>query len=78
MTLCEIFDDMYQMKESIGLISFVKDRKGHDRRYAIKIAKIRNMLGWKPSVRFVEGLEETIRWYVKEWEKRSVNKKTKK
>lgn len=69
MTICEIFDEIYHMKDSIGLISFVKDRKGHDRRYAIKIAKIKSMLGWRPSMSFRDGIEETIRWYVKEYEK---------
>ncbi len=46
------------------LITFVKDRPGHDRRYAIDSTKIREKLGWKPSRDFEEGLEETVRWYV--------------
>ncbi len=46
------------------LITFVKDRPGHDRRYAIDSTKIREKLGWKPSRNFEEGLEETVRWYV--------------
>ena len=45
------------------LITFVKDRPGHDRRYAIDSAKIQRELGWKPSVSFEEGLERTVRWY---------------
>jgi len=77
MTICEIFDEIYYMKGSIGLIDFVKDRKGHDRRYAIKISKIKHLLGWKPRMRFRDGLEETIRWYVKEYEKSTKRKKLK-
>ncbi len=46
------------------LITFVKDRPGHDRRYAIDSSKIRRELGWKPGRNFEEGLEETVRWYV--------------
>jgi len=46
------------------LITFVKDRPGHDRRYAIDAGKIQGELGWKPEVDFEEGLERTVRWYV--------------
>jgi len=46
------------------LIIFVKDRAGHDRRYAIKCDKIKNELGWKQSVNFNEGLESTVSWYL--------------
>ena len=51
------------------LITYVKDRPGHDRRYAIDASKINKELGWKPSVTFEEGLSETIDWYLsnKEW-----------
>jgi dTDP-glucose 4,6-dehydratase len=51
------------------LISFVKDRPGHDRRYAIDADKINRELGWKPSVSFEEGLSQTIDWYLQntEW-----------
>jgi dTDP-glucose 4,6-dehydratase len=45
------------------LISFVKDRPGHDRRYAIDPSKIERELGWKPQIPFDEGMESTIRWY---------------
>lgn len=50
-------------------IQFVKDRPGHDRRYAIDFSKISNELGWKPRKTFAEGLKETIDWYVahKDW-----------
>jgi len=46
------------------LITFVKDRPGHDKRYAIDATKINKELGWKPSVNFKEGLSETIDWYL--------------
>ena len=54
---------------SDGLIAYVKDRPGHDRRYAIDASKINKELGWKPSVTFEEGLSETIDWYLNnhEW-----------
>ena len=54
---------------SDGLITYVKDRPGHDRRYAIDASKINKELGWKPSVTFEEGLSETIDWYLNnhEW-----------
>ncbi len=50
--------------ESEKLISFVKDRPGHDLRYAIDATKIKRELGWQPSVTFEEGLEKTIDWYL--------------
>ncbi len=46
------------------LITFVKDRPGHDRRYAIDASRISRELGWKPSVTFEEGLSETVGWYL--------------
>ncbi|UOQ44024.1 dTDP-glucose 4,6-dehydratase [Halobacillus salinarum] len=46
------------------LITFVEDRPGHDLRYAVDDSKIRNKLGWKPSVSFEEGLRRTVEWYV--------------
>ena len=54
------------------LITYVEDRLGHDRRYAIDSSKIQKELGWKPSYNFKEGIQETIQWYVdnrKWWEK---------
>jgi len=52
-----------------SLISFVKDRPGHDLRYAIDSSKIQNELGWKPKYTFEQGIKETIDWYVsnQEW-----------
>lgn len=66
-----------QMDEKLGkpagtseqLITYIKDRPGHDRRYAIDASKINRELGWKPSVTFQEGLSETIDWFLanSEW-----------
>ena len=66
-----------QMDEKLGnapgtsesLITYIKDRPGHDRRYAIDASKINQELGWKPSVTFEEGLSETIDWFLQndEW-----------
>ena len=51
-----------------SLIKFVKDRPGHDRRYAMDFSKIKKELGWEPRYKFEEGLKETIEWYRKnEW-----------
>jgi dTDP-glucose 4,6-dehydratase len=69
--LCEIMDDKLgrQKGESAKLITFVKDRAGHDKRYAIDATKLNNELGWEPSLQFKEGLEKTIDWYLSnsEW-----------
>lgn len=58
-----------------GLISFVKDRPGHDRRYAINADKINNQLGWKPAETFETGIRKTIRWYLdnQQWVERVVS-----
>ncbi len=50
--------------EDDGLIRFVRDRAGHDRRYAIDSSKLQRELGWHPSVNFEEGIERTVRWYL--------------
>ena len=52
-----------------SLITYVTDRKGHDMRYAIDPTKIQNELGWLPEMRFADGLEKTIKWYLdnREW-----------
>ena len=54
---------------SAKLISYVKDRAGHDLRYAIDSSKLQKELGWQPSLQFAEGLELTVDWYLNndEW-----------
>ena len=54
---------------SLHLITFVTDRAGHDLRYAIDSSKLKNELGWEPSLQFEEGIEKTVRWYLenREW-----------
>jgi len=54
-----------QLGKPESLISFVKDRPGHDRRYAIDASKIMNEIGWRPTVTFEEGLALTVEWYLK-------------
>ena len=64
--LCKIMDIKLQRQPGTSekLIEFVKDRAGHDLRYAIDAQKLTNDLGWKPSVTFEEGLEKTVDWYL--------------
>ncbi len=54
---------------SLGLITYVTDRLGHDARYAIDSTKLKTELGWEPSLQFEEGIEKTVRWYLdnQEW-----------
>ncbi len=72
--LCTLMDEKLDRQEGTSkqLINFVKDRPGHDFRYAIDAGKIQKELGWKPSVTFEQGLERTIEWYLAnpEWLKR--------
>ena len=59
-------------KSKSELITYVKDRAGHDRRYAIDAARIINELGWKPAYTFETGIEQTIHWYLENearWER---------
>jgi dTDP-glucose 4,6-dehydratase len=69
--LCQQMDEKLGNKPGTSdqLITYVKDRPGHDRRYAIDASKINKELGWKPSVTFEEGLKLTIDWYFenKDW-----------
>ncbi|MGB5609337.1 dTDP-glucose 4,6-dehydratase [Eudoraea sp.] len=69
--LCKLMDQKLNREEgtSSKLITYVKDRPGHDLRYAIDASKINKELGWRPSVTFEEGLELTIDWYLEnqEW-----------
>jgi dTDP-glucose 4,6-dehydratase len=57
----------YALLEALGksrsLIRYVKDRPGHDRRYAIDCSKMERALGWRPAIRFEEGLRQTVAWY---------------
>lgn len=64
--LCNIMDKKLGRSEgeSAQLITFVKDRAGHDARYAIDATKLKNELGWEPSIQFEEGLEKTVDWYL--------------
>lgn len=64
--LCALMDEKLGRNPgtSEGLITYVKDRPGHDLRYAIDATKINKELGWKPSVTFEQGLEKTIDWYL--------------
>ncbi len=69
--LCSILDKKLNRPAgtSAGLITFVTDRAGHDQRYAIDATKLKNELGWVPSITFEEGLEKTVDWYLEneEW-----------
>ena len=64
--LCDTMDDKLGREKgtSRGLITFVKDRAGHDMRYAIDATKIKEELGWEPSVTFEQGMDKTIDWYL--------------
>ena len=75
--LCKIMDKKLGRAEgeSAKLITFVKDRAGHDLRYAIDSTKLQRELGWKPSLQFEEGLEKTVDWYMQnqEWMDNIIN-----
>lgn len=76
-TLNQILDENDVRKKYINdkLIKYVKDRKGHDRRYAIDPSKIKDEIGWYPETCFEEGIKHTIKWYLKneEWLKNITN-----
>jgi len=66
-TICAILDEMRPSpngKSYGNLISFVKDRPGHDFRYAIDASKIKTELGWTPKETFESGIKQTIEWYI--------------
>lgn len=65
-TLCDLLDEL-KPKDSGSYrdqITFVKDRPGHDRRYAIDARKLERELGWKPAETFETGLRKTVQWYL--------------
>ena len=70
-SLCDVMDDLLgrETGSSRKLITFVKDRAGHDRRYAIDASKLKNELGWEPKIQAAEGLRMTAEWYLnnEEW-----------
>ena len=66
-TVCSLLDEMHPRKDGqsyIGQVTYVKDRPGHDRRYAIDATKIHRELGWKPAETFDTGIRKTVRWYL--------------
>jgi dTDP-glucose 4,6-dehydratase len=66
-TICALLDTERALSDGRAresLITYVKDRPGHDRRYAIDASKLQGELGWKPSVTFEEGIARTVRWYL--------------
>lgn len=76
MEICDLLD---QLKPDVlkgasidhfnDLLTFTEDRRGHDRRYAVDDTKIRQSLGWNPTMTFEQGLRQTVEWYVNQWEK---------
>jgi dTDP-glucose 4,6-dehydratase len=69
-TICDILDELHPDQQRLGvrsrgeLITYVKDRPGHDRRYAIDCRKVTTELGWKPQESFSSGIRKTIAWYL--------------
>ena len=66
-TVCALLDELKPRSDKVGYntqITYVKDRPGHDRRYAIDASKISNELGWKPSETFETGIRKTVEWYL--------------
>jgi dTDP-glucose 4,6-dehydratase len=65
-TICDLVDEMAPGKGTSRkeLITYVKDRPGHDRRYAMDASKIERELGWKPKETLESGLRKTVRWYL--------------
>jgi len=68
-TIIKYFNEKVDKKITENLITYVEDRKGHDKRYAIDPTKIKDELGWYPQTPFEEGIKNTIKWYLdnKEW-----------
>jgi dTDP-glucose 4,6-dehydratase len=69
-TICTILDELCpKARPHESLITYVKDRPGHDRRYAINATKLRNEIGWRPAHNFRKGIRKTVEWYLdnSEW-----------
>ncbi|MCT1905203.1 dTDP-glucose 4,6-dehydratase [Oceanobacillus sojae] len=72
--ICHLLDEQrpdllqtYRLEHFSDLITFVEDRKGHDKRYAIDAGKIQRELGWQPEVDLEDGLRKTVEWYLQKW-----------
>jgi dTDP-glucose 4,6-dehydratase len=66
-TICQTLDELRPRSDGSSyttLISFVRDRPGHDRRYAMDIRKIKAELGWSPKESFASGIRKTVNWYL--------------
>ncbi len=63
-TICRILAELAPGRDYASLVTFVKDRPGHDRRYAIDAGAIRRELGWTPAESFATGIRKTVRWYL--------------
>jgi dTDP-glucose 4,6-dehydratase len=77
-TICVLLDELHPDSPVVPhekLIAFVKDRPGHDRRYAIDAAKVEQELGWMPTETFESGIRKTVRWYLdnQEWARQVTN-----
>jgi dTDP-glucose 4,6-dehydratase len=80
--ICTILDELSPLPDRTSrasLITFVKDRPGHDRRYAMDFAKISRELGWRPAENFETGIRKTVRWYLDngKWVNKVINKEYK-
>ena len=75
--VCGLLDELHPRASGSyrGLVTHVKDRPGHDRRYAMDISKIRRQLGWQPAASFTAGLRKTVQWYLAnaEWVKQATS-----
>jgi dTDP-glucose 4,6-dehydratase len=63
-TLCAILAELVPGRDYAALVTYVKDRPGHDRRYAIDARKVRRELGWSPAETFASGMRRTVQWYL--------------
>jgi dTDP-glucose 4,6-dehydratase len=62
--VCELVTECRPGRDYAAQVTYVTDRPGHDRRYAIDASKIRRELGWEPRETFITGMRRTVRWYV--------------